>query len=175
MKSNRRHDRFIKRLETEFTAGQERYRGISSDLSLNGLFIRTNHPCQPGTIVDITLHLPDGTTSRLRGVVRRSMKTPVVSVKNGMGIKILDMDEGYRDVLAMLSESGGAVEDKDEDAVEDSTPKEKGEGDGIVESKSSLEVHVLVCSRCGEKNLVASTKLTRGPKCDVCGFPLLAT
>ncbi len=74
------------------------YRGISRDFSLNGLFIRTKYPMAPGTIVDITIHLPDGLTSKLKGKVRRTSKnpigkvmgSPVKTVKSGMGIEIIE-------------------------------------------------------------------------------------
>ena len=95
MKTRRGHDRFIRRLETEFTAENKNYRGISSDLSISGLFIRTQHAFAPDTLLDIVIHLPDSTDVKLRGKVRRSIKTPVVSIKNGMGIEILENDPRY--------------------------------------------------------------------------------
>ena len=80
MKNKRKQKRFIKRYETEFELKDITYRGISRDFSLNGLFIRTKYPMAPGTIVDITIHLPDGLASKLKGKVRRTSKDPVGKV-----------------------------------------------------------------------------------------------
>ena len=49
----------------------------------------------PDTLIDIVIHLPDSTDVKLKGRVRRSIKTPVVSIKNGMGIEILENDPRY--------------------------------------------------------------------------------
>jgi len=42
--NRRKHKRYIRRCEIEFVSDGVTYRGIASDFSLNGLFIRTNHP-----------------------------------------------------------------------------------------------------------------------------------
>lgn len=103
MKNKRKQKRFIKRYETEFVLNNITYRGISRDFSLNGLFIRTKYPMASGTIVDITIHLPDGLASKLKGKVRRTSKnpvgkvmgSPVKTVKSGMGIEIIEKDANY--------------------------------------------------------------------------------
>ncbi len=95
----RRHKRVIKRLETEFSANGLAFRGISSDLSLSGLFVRTNKPFPPDTMVDLTIHLTGDSVSRLKGSVRRSIKTGQTMMKNGMGMEIVEIDQNYINFL----------------------------------------------------------------------------
>jgi hypothetical protein len=45
----RREDRCKGRFKIEYASGGQTYRGISSDLSLNGLFIRTRNTLEMGT------------------------------------------------------------------------------------------------------------------------------
>lgn len=95
----RRHKRIIKRLETDFSADGLAFRGISSDLSRSGLFVRTNKPFSPGTLVDLTIHLPGNMVSRLKGCVRRAIKTGQTTIKNGMGLEIVERDQNYINFL----------------------------------------------------------------------------
>jgi hypothetical protein len=109
-KQDKRQDkRFIKRCETEFTVDGITHRGITSNLSLNGLFISTNRSFPPDTRLDIVIHLPNGSTSKLKGRVRRALKTPtgevigapVKSFKNGMGVEIIENDDNYLEVIKL--------------------------------------------------------------------------
>lgn len=93
------HRRFTKRLESEFAVGKTVYRGISSDLSEKGLFIRTRHGAVPGSPIDITIHLPGGKVSTVKGIVKRTVKTRANIVKNGMGIEITEFDHNYTDYI----------------------------------------------------------------------------
>jgi len=103
----RRHKRFRKRFETELRADATTHRKICSNLSLNGLFISTNRPFPPDTILDIVIHLPNGSTSKLKGRVIRKLKTPagkvigthLKSLKNGMGVEIIENDANYLEFI----------------------------------------------------------------------------
>ena len=94
----------------EFTTGGLTLRGISSDFSLEGLFIRTNYPYIPGTIFDIVIHIPDGSVSKIKGKAVRALKTPtgmvigtpIKSLKNGMGIEIIERDANYLHLIRSL-------------------------------------------------------------------------
>jgi hypothetical protein len=94
----------------EFTSDGLTLRGISSDFSLKGLFIRTNHPYVPGTIFDIVIHIPDGSVSKIKGKAVRALKTPTglvlgtptKSLKNGMGIEIIEKDANYLHLIRSL-------------------------------------------------------------------------
>lgn len=144
-----RHPRFTKRLEVKFTSGENTYKGILSNLSQSGLFIRTNRGFTPGTIIDIELMMPDGTISVLKGIVRRTVKTPL-TIKNGMGVELIEKDSMFMNFIKSFHEKTG-------------TPLEK---------KDSKEFLIISCSQCGVKNKVLSEKISLGPKCGRCGIPL---
>ncbi len=106
-RNKRRFKRFTRPCETEFSARGGSYRGITSDFSLNGLFIRTNHPFPPDTIFDFMVHLPDGSVSSLQGKVKRAMKNSQVKgagtpMKNGMGVELLKKDVNYLHFIRSL-------------------------------------------------------------------------
>jgi hypothetical protein len=88
MRDKRLYKRFEVNCEVEFTANGIIYRGITQDLSLNGLSIRTEHQFGPDTILDIVIELPDNKTSKLKAKVVRT-------IKNGVGVEIIEKDSGY--------------------------------------------------------------------------------
>jgi len=145
-----RHPRFTKRLEATFSSGGLSYRGILSNLSRNGLFIRTNRGFAPGSTVDIELVMPDNTACRLRGVVKRTIKTPLSSMKNGMGIELTEKDASYLNFIESFNE------DKE-----------------FVSETPLPEFQIISCPACGVKNKVLNDKLSLGPKCGRCGTSLL--
>jgi len=103
----RREDRYKGRFKIEYASGGQTYRGISSDLSLNGLFIRTRNPLTMGTLITMVLHLPGGLTATLKGKVARVLVAPDgtsdISIRNGMGIEIIEKDYNYlRTVMSLL-------------------------------------------------------------------------
>jgi uncharacterized protein (TIGR02266 family) len=95
MPGTRRHKRVIKRLETECSSEGVGFRGISSDLSGGGLFVRTSRPFSPDTAVDLTIHLPGDVISRLKGIVRWAVRTGLAYGRNGMGIEIIECDQSF--------------------------------------------------------------------------------
>jgi len=171
LKTRRGHDRFIRRLETEFTAENKNYRGISSDLSISGLFIRTQHAFAPDTLLDIVIHLPDSTDVKLRGKVRRSIKTPVVSIKNGMGIEILENDPRY--INFVKSVFPGFLEDIETAGPQPDAPFREGT-DEPPPQPPPPEFTIITCPHCSVKNKVITAKLSLGPKCGKCGYLITA-
>lgn len=116
----RRHKRIIRRLETEFSANGLTFRGISSDLSRSGVFVRTNNPFPTDTLVDLTIHLPGNIVSRLKGSVRRAIKTGQTAIKNGMGMEIVELDQNYDNFLNDIlpaEEQVHHIEHKNSEAV----------------------------------------------------------
>jgi hypothetical protein len=99
----RQHKRFIERCKVEFTVNNQTYRGLSGNFSLNGLFIRTRHLFQTETLLNITIHLPNDMSCRLKGkVMRVSQDIPWGSSEadrgyreRGMGIEIIEKDSLY--------------------------------------------------------------------------------
>lgn len=152
-----RHPRFTKRLEVTFSAGGLSFRGILSNISENGLFIRTNRGFAPNTIIDIELLMPNNKISRLKGIVRRAIKTPLSSVKNGMGVELLEKDETY------IKYVNSVVREKGSDKKE------------IPDVQSSPEYQIVICTSCGIKNKILLSRLSEKPKCGKCGTPLTVT
>ncbi len=161
--SKRQYKRYTKRLETEFSAGGMAYRGISSDLSARGLFIRTQHGFIPGTLITIHLQYPDGSSSHLEGIVRRTIKTPLNLVKNGMGIELTRIDENYRNFLRTEVEGDGPP------SADVSSPERPVPAPG----PDAEESRILVCPSCRVKNRVKTERLHLRPKCGKCGESLL--
>ena len=114
----RNHPRFIKRLETRISIDQTSFWSISGDLSESGLFIRTNRGYNVGTPIDIELSLPGNRVSFLKGIVRRTIRTPIPTMRNGMGIEIVEKDEIFRDFVKSISRK------RKENVVEEQTPTE---------------------------------------------------
>lgn len=102
-RDKRRFRRFTRRCEAEFSCGGVSKKGIASDFSINGLFIRTGSPFAPDEVIDIIVHLPDNSISFLQGKIKRTMKSPLGTItgtmtrayKNGMGVAITDRDANY--------------------------------------------------------------------------------
>jgi len=175
--------RFTKRLETIFTSGGMRFTGITSDLSAGGLFIRTQHGLVPGSFLDIEIYLPEKKVCRLKGIVRRTIKTPLTALKNGMGIELIERDQNYLEFLRRFvtgsekpeetpfehdaANSGPAAEDEKQGP----NPQEKrAEGEG-----GRPETIIITCQGCNVKNRVMREKLSIGPKCGRCGAALNIT
>ncbi|MDQ7788025.1 MAG: PilZ domain-containing protein [Thermodesulfovibrionales bacterium] len=106
----REHKRFIKRCETEFIVDDTQHRGISNNLSMTGIYISTNRPFAPDTLMNLVVYLPNGTSSRIKGQVVRALKssfgkvmgTPVKSLKSGIGVKLIEKDNNYIEFVNSL-------------------------------------------------------------------------
>ena len=98
----RRHKRYMKHCEIEFSTNGTTYRGISSNFSLSGLFIKTSKPFAEDTTVELIVHLPNGIISALKGIVRRALRNPVNIQKNGMGIELIEKDSNYSDFIRSI-------------------------------------------------------------------------
>ncbi len=152
--SKREAIRYIRRLEAEFEGGGVSGRGLTSDISRKGLFIRTQKALNPGTPVTVRLHLRDGRISTVKGIVRRAIKIPLYApeIKNGMGIEILEWDSLFEGLLLELGEG---------------LSPEKGREEG-----SGIDFIIIACPACGIKNRIPSDKVSLGPKCGRCKIPL---
>lgn len=168
MRGTRRHTRFIKRLEVECSANGESSRGISSNFSLVGLFMRTNRPFAPGSLVDLLIHLPDGTMAKAKGLVKMAQKTPLASLKNGMGIELIEKDSNYVTFIRSL------LQDSPDDAGKKPIVEKEGtraKSPPMPESVSA-DYFIVPCSHCGVKNKVRKSRGSPGVKCGKCGAPL---
>lgn len=145
----------MKRLEVTFSAGGISCKGILSNVSANGLFIRTNRGFIPGTIVDIQLMMPGNLISSLRGIVKRTVKVPVTPSRNGMGIELITRDEPFINfVKTFLAEQGVSQEEQ-------------------LVTEPPLEFHIIACNGCGVKNKVSREQFSGEPQCGKCGTQLI--
>jgi Tfp pilus assembly protein PilZ len=114
----RKHPRFIKRLETKISTGNTNFWSISSDLSESGLFIRTNRGCNVDTPIDIELSLPGNRVSFLKGIARRTIRTPFFMMSDGIGIEIIEKDETFTNFVKSI------MEERKDNIVEEQIPPE---------------------------------------------------
>ncbi|MEJ2684979.1 MAG: PilZ domain-containing protein [Candidatus Sulfobium sp.] len=164
MKIKRHYRRFMRRLEVEFSANDRHYRGISSNFSLGGMFVRTNHAFATGTLIDITVHLPGGGTAALKGRVKMALKTPAVSLRNGMGVEIVESDPVFVDFIKSLSNDSPLTKEKDSETV---SPNEDGQARPTV--PDSRDFSIIICSFCGIRNRVRRSGILKALRCGKCG------
>jgi hypothetical protein len=116
--NKRKLKRFSHRCKIAFTVDGVTYRGLSSNFSLNGIFIRTNHPFPPETLLDIVIYLPNDLTVQVKGKVVRTSKDPLRGTigmaggyrERGMGVAILEKQPLYLHVIrALLSREGESL------------------------------------------------------------------
>ena len=119
--NRRKLKRFSHRCKIAFSVDGVTYRGLSSNFSLNGLFIRTNHSVPPETLLDIIIYLPNDLTAHLKGKVVRASKYPPLGTigmaggyrEKGMGVTIIEKEPLYLHFIrAFLSREGEYLFDK---------------------------------------------------------------
>ena len=124
----------------------------------------------PDTLIDIVIHLPGASDVKLKGRVKRSIKTPVVSIKNGMGIEILENDPRY--ISFVRSVYPDASEGPDSGGPKSDTAFQKQSSEPPPDKPLQPEFTIIACPECGARNKVDNAKLSLRPKCGKCGHPL---
>jgi Tfp pilus assembly protein PilZ len=76
------HKRVFRRLDVKFTSGDISRNAITSNISDNGIFVRTRKVLNQGTELDLELTLPSGEVIQLRGRVARAIITPLHNKDN---------------------------------------------------------------------------------------------
>lgn len=158
MKKNRLHERHIRRLETDFYFEDKVFKGISSNLSEKGLFIRTSNCLTPGSHIEFMVYLKDGGRAHGTGLVRRAAKSNSPLIKNGMGIELRCCDLNYVRMLEEVIGEGLRMEDVP--FVDGWKPA----GPGLPPKES----RIVVCAVCGVKNRVPLSRMSSNPKCGRC-------
>lgn len=155
-RNRRRAERYVKRLEAEFTGAGKTHKGLIGNVSDVGLFIRTNRSFREGSPLDIKVYLPNGNIAQVKGVVRRAIVSETgISAKNGMGVELTQTDANY---IAFVREMEGGAAGKS--GKEEEPTREKP------------EALILECPSCGAKNKVPADKVHLGPRCGSCKSPL---
>lgn len=102
MRTKRLYKRYRRRLKTEINAGKFTFNAISTNLSVRGLFIRTQQPFKIGTVFNIKIYLSEDKFCNLKGVVKYSRRVMKFGYSNGMGIEIIQRDEAYTNYIKTL-------------------------------------------------------------------------
>jgi len=90
----RQHLRVNKSLISQMLADNTNLFVITHDLSVNGIFLRSNQCLPINSLVTIQIVLPDNSISSLKGIVRRTIDTSAY-MNNGMGIQLIEKDSNY--------------------------------------------------------------------------------
>ena len=98
----RKNERHYMKLHTKLRADSFVSWGLLSDVSENGLFIRSNRDFTMGDAIDIEVFMPDNSNSLLKGVIRRKIELPDSHRKYGLGIEITEKDAVYLNFLRSL-------------------------------------------------------------------------
>lgn len=109
MANRRNGKRMIRRLPAVVCCGKDECKGTSSNLSSTGLFIRVIKPLPLDSLIKITVEIKDNKMV-LTGKVVRSEKPPkgylskvyIPGYKEGMGVKLIEISEEYKEFLAEL-------------------------------------------------------------------------
>jgi len=91
----RKHLRFNKRLATKILTDKMSFTCMTSDISENGLSVRTSRSFAVNTPIHIQLLLPGNRVSFLKGIIRRAIRAPISATKNTMGVEITEQDETF--------------------------------------------------------------------------------
>ena len=156
--SKRRFHRFKKRFDARFSSGDYKFRGISGNLSQDGIFIRSTRSFIPGSPVDIELTLNENEVSTLHGIVKWSKKTTLPTIPSGMGIELKEKDRHYNDLLKTLS-------------VGNDVPRDAPPRDTMADQKEGSPI-IVRCSSCKIENRVIREKISYKPRCGKCGAVL---
>ncbi len=153
--SKREAKRHVRRLEAEFESAGFSGRGVTSDISKKGVFIRTHKALAPGTPVTVRIHLNDGRVSVIKGIVKRSIKIPMYAsdIKNGMGIEIIERDDLFDELIKTFEQEQLTNKDDRQDEQRDFI--------------------IITCPSCGVKNKVPASKISLGPRCGKCRASLM--
>jgi hypothetical protein len=90
------------KLYTRLSAGSLVSMGLLSDISENGLFIKSTRDFAMGEAIDIELFMPDNNNPILKGIIRRKIELPDSPRKYGLGIELIEKDMVYRYFLKSL-------------------------------------------------------------------------
>lgn len=102
----RAKNRIARRLFIRFGPDNTLNIGFTGDISLTGIFIKTNTIFAPGSILKMEIELPDSKIVHLKGTVMWAKRVPPTLVrhikKSGMGVRILQPPEEYIKFVSSL-------------------------------------------------------------------------
>jgi hypothetical protein len=98
----RKNERHSMKLHAKLSANSFVSWGLLSDVSENGLFIKSNRDFTMGDAIDIEVFMPDNNNSLLKGVIRRKIGLSDSHRKYGLGIEVIEKDMVYLHFLRSL-------------------------------------------------------------------------
>jgi hypothetical protein len=106
MTDKREFQRYSLDATVDFTPVQSRISGMTRDVSLGGMFIRTSRPPYDGQKLLVTLRLQDRREFLFRGQVVRTFREPIPrsdQPPNGFALKIPDSESYKRFVQSVAA------------------------------------------------------------------------
>ena len=100
----RKEKRLHAKLHVKLSSGTVTSWGILTDVSENGLFIKSNRDFAIDTEIDLEIVMQDNSTSVLKGIVKRKVDLPEEHRKYGLGIELTKKDFRFMDLLVSLSD-----------------------------------------------------------------------
>ena len=91
-RKDRRHET---KLYVKLSAHSVSSWGLLGDISANGLFIKSIRGYERGEVLDLSIFMPDGSVSLLKGAVRRIVDLPELHWKFGLGVELIEKDMTY--------------------------------------------------------------------------------
>jgi hypothetical protein len=100
-----RFSRIKHRVSCDIVIGDQRHRALVTDLSANGLYVRTPQKAQPGSSVRLILHEPQGEVEVDARVARehRMSLHHTTGTPSGLGLQIVAAPENYFRLIAELT------------------------------------------------------------------------
>jgi hypothetical protein len=102
----RARNRIARRLFVRFGQEQVINIGFTGDISLTGIFIKTNTIFAPGSILKMEIELAGSKMLHLRGTVMWAKRVPTTLSrhikKSGMGVRIMQPSEEYVKFVSSL-------------------------------------------------------------------------
>ncbi len=101
----RKDKRLYMKLHVKLISGTVISWGILTDVSENGLFIKSNRDFALDAVINIEIVMQNNSTSVLKGIVKRKIELPEEHRKYGLGIELTGKDHRFMNLVGSLLDS----------------------------------------------------------------------
>jgi len=111
MAEKRTFPRYRQELVADFSPAESKITGVTKDVSVGGLFVRTSRMPEEGQKLLVTLRFPDGRQLLLQGEVVRTFEAPTLVrhlFPTGFGVSIRNSQSYKRFVKSVATHNGNA-------------------------------------------------------------------
>jgi|WetSurMetagenome_2_1015567.scaffolds.fasta_scaffold520267_1 hypothetical protein len=98
----RKNHRLHAKLHVKLSSGTITSWGILTDVSENGLFVKSNRDFAIDAVINIEIVMQDNTTSLLKGTVKRKIDLTEEHRKYGLGIELTKKDFRFMNLFDSL-------------------------------------------------------------------------